>query len=585
MTVLSPHTPRHAGDRRLTRPTLARPSARAIGVTLVLTLWLAASLWSVAALKINIATFVDSIGNAVDFLSRVFPLDFPPPGEMLRMTGQTLAIVTCATVLSVVLSVPVSLAAARNTSRSTAMRWAARAVVVVTRAIPEIVLAILFLRLFGLGPVAGILALGIHSIGMVGKMYADAIEDTEAGPRDALRAAGATWSQQVTGAVVPQAMPAFIATALHRFDINLRASVLLGYVGVSGIGMELSLAMKTLDYQRGMALALFVMALCIVVELISGAVRRSLLGPAAPTRPGLRARIASRVTGASGGWVDGGRAATPPSTGGPGARTADGRYRISPPWNAARIRRVTYYAVSGLVLVAAVWGAGIDLSRMSEGFASLWSTLDLFVPPSTGGIGGELFDQLIVTVQIALAATFLGFVLAVPIGILAARNVAPTPGIARFFRIVIVMVRGIPDLIFAIVFIVITGLGATAGALALAVGAVGLLGKLIADSLEESDVRIQQAVFAGGATRMQVFGAATLRQSAPALIAHLFYQLDVNIRAATLLGVVGAGGIGFYLMNAARVMQFDVVTTIVLMVFAVVMVVEGIAMWMRRAMS
>lgn len=580
MSVLTSPTPRHADDRRMRR-TLNRPSPRGIGVTVVLTVWLVASLWSVAALQLNVATFVDSLGNAVDFVSRIFPLDFPPFGELMRMTGQTLAIVTCATALSVALSVPVSLAAARNTSRSAGMRWAARAVVVVTRAIPEIVLAILFLRLFGLGPVAGILALGIHSVGMVGKMYADAIEDTDAGPRDALRAAGATWGQQITGAVLPQAAPAFVATALHRFDINLRASVILGYVGVSGIGMELSLAMKTLDYQRGMALALFVMALCIVVEMISGAVRRSLLGQAATARPGLRARIAGRVGRATGGWVD----AAPGSTPAQALRTADGRYRISPPWTPARVRRVSYITMTVLVLLAATWGADLDLSRMGDGFSTLWSTLGLFVPPSTGGIGGELVDQLIVTVQIALAATFLGLVLAVPIGVLAARNVAPTPGIARFFRIVIVVVRGIPDLIFAIIFIVITGLGATAGALALSVGAVGLLGKLIADSLEESDVRVQHAVAAGGATRIQVFGAATLRQCAPPLVAHLFYQLDVNIRAATLLGVVGAGGIGFYLMNAARVLQFDVVTTIVLMVFAVVMAVEGVAMWMRRAMS
>ncbi|MFD4294718.1 phosphonate ABC transporter, permease protein PhnE [Rhodococcus sp. NPDC058532] len=573
-------TPRHAGDRRLRR-TLNRPSPTAIGVALVLAGWLGASLWSIASLRINLATFADSIGNAVDFVSRTLPLDFPPFADLMRMTGQTLAIVTCATVLSVVLSAPVSLAAARNTSRSPALRWAARAVIVITRAIPEIVLAILFLRLFGLGPVAGILALGIHSVGMVGKLYADAIEDTDAGPRDALRAAGASWSQQVTGAVVPQAMPAFVATALHRFDINLRASVILGYVGVGGIGMELSLAMKTLDYQRGMALALFVMALCIIVEMISGAARRSLLGPATPVRAGLRVRIAARVTGAGGGWVD----ARPGSVSGQALRTPTGGYRISPPWTAERIRRTAYLVVTATVLVAATVGAGIDLSRMSEGFSSLWSILGLFVPPSTGGIGDELLAQLLVTVQIAFAATFLGLVLALPIGVLAARNVAPTPGVARFFRIVIVLVRGIPDLIFAIIFIVITGLGATAGALALSVGAVGLLGKLIADSLEESDVRVQQAVSAGGATRIQVFGAATLRQCAPPLVTHLFYQLDVNIRAATLLGVVGAGGIGFYLMNAARVMQFDVVTMIVLMVFAVVMVVEGIAMWMRRALS
>ncbi|MFB8275309.1 phosphonate ABC transporter, permease protein PhnE [Nocardia colli] len=551
--------------------TLRRPSGTAVGVAVVYTVWLIASLWSVASLQLNLATFVDSIGNAVDFVSRIFPLDFPPFGEVVRMTAQTLAIVTCATALSVALSVPVSLAAARNTNRHGWLRWAMRAVIVVTRALPEIVLAIVFLRLFGLGPAAGILALAIHSVGMVGKMYADAIEDTPAGPRDALRAAGATWSQQITGGVVPQAMPAFIATALHRFDINLRASVLLGYVGVGGIGMELSLAMKTLDYRRGIALALLIVGLCIVIETISGAVRSAMLGAQAPRRAGWWSKLRHRVTS---GWVDGGPVA---AVGKP--------HPISPPWSAGRIRRAAYFGLTALILIASVWGAGIDVSRMADGISTLWTTLGLFVPPSTGGIGGELFAQLLVTVQIALAATFLGLVLAVPIGLLAARNVAPTPGIARFFRIVIVVVRGIPDLIFAIIFIVITGLGAPAGALALAVGAVGLLGKLIADSLEESDVRVQQAVSAAGATRPQVFVAATVRQCAPALAAHVFYQLDVNIRAATLLGVVGAGGIGFYLMNAARVLQFDVVTTIVLMVFAVVLAVEGVAMWVRRALS
>ncbi|WP_433665354.1 PhnE/PtxC family ABC transporter permease [Nocardia sp. CA-128927] len=300
-----------------------------------------------------------------------------------------------------------------------------------------------------------------------------------------------------------------------------------------------------------------------------------MLGDSAPKRVGRWGRLQRRVTNAAGGWVDGGPAAT----------KTDARYPISPPWSAGRIRHVGYFGVTAVILVAAIWGAGIDVSRMAEGVSTMWTTLKLFVPPSTGGIGGELFAQLLVTVQIALAATFLGLLLAVPIGVLAARNVAPSPGIARFFRIVIVVIRGIPDLIFAIIFIVITGLGAPAGALALAVGAVGLLGKLIADSLEESDVRVQQAVAASGATGPQVFVAATVRQCAPALAAHVFYQLDVNIRAATLLGVVGAGGIGFYLTNAARVLQFDVVTMIVLMVFAGVLAVEGLAMWIRRALS
>ncbi|NLU84250.1 phosphonate ABC transporter, permease protein PhnE [Rhodococcus sp. HNM0569] len=553
--------PRHAGPPERTVPA---PRPAALGVAAILVAFAAAAVWSIVDLRINVASLVDSADNAAAFLSRVFPLDFPPVGDIARMTGQTLAIVVCATALSVVLSFAVALLAARNTTPSPSARWGARALIVIARAVPDLVLAIAFLRMFGLGALAGILALGIHSVGMVGKLYADAIEDTGAGPRDALRAAGATWWQQITGAVVPQAMPSFVATALHRFDINLRTSVVLGYVGVAGIGMELSVAMRTLDYSRGMALALLVVVLCIAVELVSGAARTRLLGR---TRSGLA-------------WVRAPRAPRPAAV-----RLADGRFRVSPPWSAARIRRTLYAAGGITVLAAALVYVDVDFGRAAAGLRDLPATAGLFVPPGTGGMWGELVAELIVTVQIALAATLLGIVLAIPVGCLAARTVSPSPAIATAARVFIVCVRGIPDLVVAIVFIVVTGLGATAGALALAVGAVGLTGKLVADSLEETDVRVQDAVAASGARRGQVFVAATLRQSAPALIAHVFYQLDVNIRSATLLGVVGAGGIGFYLLNATRVLQFDVVTTIVAMIFAVVVAVEAVALWIRKVLA
>jgi phosphonate transport system permease protein len=190
---------------------------------------------------------------------------------------------------------------------------------------------------------------------------------------------------------------------------------------------------------------------------------------------------------------------------------------------------------------------------------------------------------MLVTVQIALSATLLGSILAVPIGIFAARNVVTNRPVQTFFRVLIVFIRGLPELILAIIFVVITGLGGVAGTLALAIGAVGLLSKLVADSLEETDVRVQQAVQAHGASRTQVFFAATVRQSAPAFVAHIMYLLDSNIRAATLLGIVGAGGIGFLLLNASRVMQFDVVTTIVILVLAVVLAVEALSLWIRKA--
>lgn len=553
-------------------PKRPAPRLQIIAVWVVMLGLLAASVWSLIDLDFSIATFVKGFQFAADFVSRMFPLDFPPIGELISLTLETLAIVTVATALAVALSLPVALLAASSTSPN---RWAAgsaRTFIVIMRAIPDLVLAIFFLRVFGLGALPGILAMGLHSIGMIGKLYADAIEELDRGPVEALRAAGASRWQQIWSGIIPPLMPQIIATALHRFDINLRTSVILGYVGVGGLGMAMAGALNTMQYGRGMALALIVLLLCIVVELISGAIRTALLGRVHGRRRGLLGLLDRAAEG----WI------TRPTATHESQRMKNGAVRVAPPWDADRIRRFLAVAVTTLIVAAAVLGAEIDPVAFIAGVVDLPQTVGLFFPPSDGGILDRLLDGLLVTVQIGLAATLIGLVLAVPIGALAARNVAPNPTTALIFRTIIVAVRAFPDLILAIVFIVILGLGPQPGALALGIGSVGLLGKLLADSLEETDVRVQDAVRANGATGLQIHLSATLRQSLPSFVAHVMYQLDVNVRSATLLGIVGAGGIGFFLLNASRVMQFETVTFIILLILAVVLLLEATATWIRR---
>lgn len=574
MTVVTDAPAPRSANTGMPLPPSPRPSANRIAAWSALVVVLGAAIWSVAALEINVASMVRSLDNAADFVSRMFPLDFPPLGELLVMTGQTLAIVVVATVLAVVLSLPVAIFAAANTTSGPVMRGVARTIIVVCRAVPDLIFAIVLFRIFGLGALPGILALGLHSIGMIGKLYADAIEQLDGGPAEAVRSAGGSRLQWITSTVIPQVMPQLIATALHRFDINLRTSVLLGYVGVAGIGLELASALRTMQYQRGMALALIILILCIAVEMLSGAIRANLLGRVPTDRRGLLGFI-DRIAA---GWV------TAPLSGREPQRTRDGRVRIAPPWDSERIRRFAGVALTIAVVALATLYADMDFSTLLEDLLALPQVLGGFLPPSPQDLLGTLLESMLVTIQIGLAATLLGLVLALPIGIFAARNVAPSAVVANSFRTIIVIIRGLPELILAIVFIVITGLGPVPGALALAIGSVGLLGKLVADSLEETDVRVQDAVRATGATPSQVFFAATLRQAAPQFIAHVLYQLDVNIRSATLLGIVGAGGIGFYLLNASRVLEFDVVAFIIVMVLVTVLAVEAVAVWTRRAL-
>lgn len=565
--LTSPEKPR--GDySHITRPA---PSPNTVGVCVVLGLLLIGGIWSLESLGVNLQAIINSLDNAVAFIDRMFPLDFPPAGEMAYLLAETFAIVFLATLLSVIISIPAAFFAARPTTTGSGMYWFSRSTIVLSRAIPDLILAIVFLRLFGIGPLAGILAMGIHSVGMVGKLYADAIEEFDQGPSEAIRAVGGTRMQRIHAATIIQLLPQIIATALHRFDINLRTSVLLGYVGVGGIGLAISNALSTLNYQRGMALAFTVLILCIVVELISATLRAAIMKGSTSKRRGLWSdKVIARITGA--------REQKAP------AQVSDPRQQpLTPPWNADRVNRFLGFAVVIVLTAAALWQVEIRWGEFFLGIFEFPQTVGLFFPPETSDTVVEtVIEEMIVTVQIALGATLLGLILAVPIGVLAARNVVSNRYIQGGFRALIVCIRGIPELILAIIFVVISGLGGVAGTLALAIGAVGLLSKLLADSLEETAPGPQEALTASGASGAQVFFSATLRQGLPAFIAHVMYLFDTNIRSATLLGLVGAGGVGFLLMNAARVNQFPVVTTILIVMLVVVLAVEAISVWMRK---
>ena len=590
-------------------PPRRRVSPERVAAGLTLVALLIASVVALRSVDIDPARMLQSWSNAERFFGRVGAIEFPPLGELLQLTALTLGLVICGTLLAAVLSVPVAVLAASNTSPGPVWRAAARFVTVLARAVPDVVLAMVFVLLFSLGTLPGILAIGLHSVGMISKLFADAIEQIDEGPRTAVRAAGGTRLQQFTAGVLPQVLPSWVATVLHRNDINLRGSVILGYVGVVGLGMEMSFAFKSLDYGLGLGYAVVIFVLCVVMEIVSSSVRAVMLGTA-PTGRGLGDRIVRRATRRRGAATSAapapeavGRASTAATSAddatrasGTAATSADDATRASGtpaaatvatmlrrPWDRARVRTTTWAAVAAAVVVASIVVCDIAWSELVTVWSGVPAVAVQFWPPSFGSYEmSTMVDAMGETVAIALAATLLTLVASIVIGSLAARNVAPSRGMRGGMRLLLVGIRGVPEVILAIVLIVVTGLGTQAGTLALALGGVGLLGKLLADSFEEVSSGPERALAATGATRLQVYAGATLPQGTRALIGHTFYMLDTNIRAATLLGIVGAGGVGYYLLNASQGSNYGTVTAIVLMILVTVLAVEGLAMWMRR---
>ncbi|TDT62256.1 phosphonate transport system permease protein [Frigoribacterium sp. PhB116] len=551
------------------------PERVAAGLTIVALLGL--SVVALRSVEIDPARMLQSWSNAERFFGRVGAIEFPPLGELLQLTALTLGLVICGTLLAAVLSVPVAVLAASNTTPGPVWRAAARFVTVLARAVPDVVLAMVFVLLFSLGTLPGILAIGLHSVGMISKLFADAIEQIDEGPRTAVRAAGGTRLQQFTAGVLPQVLPSWVATVLHRNDINLRGSVILGYVGVVGLGMEMSFAFKSLDYGLGLGYALVIFVLCVVMEIVSSSVRAAMLG-VAPTGRGLGDRVVRRATRRR---TPGASAAVVPDAAAP--VSVDSMLRR--PWDRTRVRNTSWGAIAVAVVVASVLVCDVAWSDLVTVWGGVPAVAVQFWPPSFGSYEtSTMVAAMGETIAIALAATLLTLVASVVIGSLAARNVAPSRGMRSGMRLLLVGIRGVPEVILAIVLIVVTGLGTQAGTLALALGGVGLLGKLIADSFEEVSAGPERALAATGATRLQVYAGATLPQGTRALVGHTFYMLDTNIRAATLLGIVGAGGVGYYLLNASQGSNYGAVTAIVLMILVTVLAVEGLAMWMRKVL-
>ena len=186
------------------------------------------------------------------------------------------------------------------------------------------------------------------------------------------------------------------------------------------------------------------------------------------------------------------------------------------------------------------------------------------------------------TIQMAMAGTFLALLVAFPLGFLAARNTTPHPLVYQGVRLVLNLVRTIPDLALGLLFVAAVGLGAFAGTIALAIHTATVLGKLLSESVENIDEGVVEAIRATGAGYSQILSFAVLPQILPDLISFTLYRFETNIRAASVLGLIGAGGIGYLMNTSFRTFQYQEAAAIVLVLIGLVMLVDYLSSRLRN---
>jgi len=236
-------------------------------------------LWSALGIDISFDRLLTAPG---DMWNRVFRQMFPPDlsseaiGRALPSVTESLWMAWIGTMIGAFFSFFLAFAAATNVTPV----WAAnsiRQVLNAIRAVPEIILAMVLIPVGGLGAWTGTLALGIHSIGTLGKLSSEVIEGIDEGPVEAVAATGGTKFQQIRYGIVPQVMPTIVAYSLYRFEINIRASAVLGIIGAGGVGAELVAQLRFRDFPRAATVLLLTIAVVLVIDTVSARIRRRII--------------------------------------------------------------------------------------------------------------------------------------------------------------------------------------------------------------------------------------------------------------------------------------------------------------------
>ena len=448
-----------------------------------------------------------------------------------QATLETLAIATIGLLLAFLLAVPLSYWATSAAREKASQNPVARAVLTVLRGIPELVWALVFVRVFGLGPAAGVLALGLTYAGMLGKVYAEILESEDGAAARALLRTGSPRAVAMMYGLLPLASKELVSYTVYRWECAIRASVVMGFVGAGGLGQLMDQAMKMLNGGEACTILMVFVVLVLMADALSNWLRSSLDRTSSPRASawGVRSMLVCAAIAAG----------------------------VASSWQ---------------LLDIPLWAlfSGEAVSAMGDFIFG-------FFPPDTSA---TWLWAVWIGVWETLAISVVGTLLAAVGGIFLALPKFRTP-----WNVLLNVLRSVPELVWATITALAVGLGPFAGALALGLHTAGVLGRLYAEALENVPKAPAQALRRTGSSRILSFLYGTLPGAAPQLLAYTLYRWEMNIRMAAILGFVGAGGLGQLLYFKLSLFHYAEASTVILAMLLLSLAVDqasaGLRRWMR----
>ena len=260
----------HSWERFTVRERLSR--------TIVYVISVITFVWSLKTVEIIPEFLYDAPEQMADLFTRMWPIDFAfYPIKVHDALIETVNIATLGTLTAILMSIPLAIMSASNIVKNPISHWAARFFLVSSRSVNSLIWALFFVAIFGPGVIAGVLAIGFRSIGFIGKLLGEALEEVNMGSVEALRSTGTSWPIIMIKAYWPQVKPAFVSIILFRWDINVRESAVLGMVGAGGIGVVINDSLNLFEWQRVSISLLTIFVLVILAEILVVSIRKRLI--------------------------------------------------------------------------------------------------------------------------------------------------------------------------------------------------------------------------------------------------------------------------------------------------------------------
>lgn len=244
------------------------------------------------------------------------------------------------------------------------------------------------------------------------------------------------------------------------------------------------------------------------------------------------------------------------------------------------VKKIILWLAFSYGLYSSITATRFSLARLWSGLGNITALAIRMLPPRWYVLP-EVLKLAVETLQIAFLATVLAIIISIPLSFLAAKNITPNTILYHLSRNILNFLRGVPELIFALLFVTAVGLGPFAGVLALVAHTTGVLGKIFAEYIEGVDIGPMEAIISTGANKLQVIAYGILPQIIPDMMAMAFYRFEVNVRSATVLGFVGAGGIGFYLLTNMRLLNYSIAITCIIVILLMVAAIDYLGSYIR----